>query len=57
MAGDRTKDQEMAQRLKAIGEERRSGRCCICYQIVPLTHTYIHLTAHCQGPRRKGSRA
>lgn len=36
-AGERrTKDQEMAQRLKSAGDERTQGRCCICYQIITL---------------------
>jgi hypothetical protein len=56
---DKQKDQEMAQRMKAAGEERRSGRCPICYNMIPnglfeAQGNYIHLTARCPGPRRKG---
>lgn len=36
-AGERrTKDQEMAQRLKSNGDERKSGRCCICTKMVDI---------------------
>lgn len=60
-ADRRVKDQEMAQRLKREGVERWNGRCPICYGIIPNglfdPHgNYIHITARCQGPRRKGAR-
>jgi hypothetical protein len=28
------KDKEMAARLKREGDERWTGRCCICYRII-----------------------
>jgi hypothetical protein len=52
-AGERrTKDQEMAQRLKREGDERRQGRCCICYRVVPLALMYTHLGYSCTGPAK-----
>lgn len=59
---DKQKDQEMAQRLKTEGVERWSGRCPICYQMIPSglfaqEANYNHLTARCPGPARKGSRS
>lgn len=28
------KDKQMAARLKDAGDERHTGRCCICYRII-----------------------
>ena len=49
----------MAQRLKADGVERKTGNCPICHQPIPNglfheTANYVHITANCPGPRRKG---
>lgn len=50
------KDQEMAHRMKLMGEERRSGKCPICQGLIPMARIYIHITAQCAGPaKRKGS--
>lgn len=32
---DNKKDQEMAARMKALGIERRSGRCPACHTLIP----------------------
>lgn len=58
---ERQKDQEMAQRLKAEGVERWTGICPICYGVIPnglfdSAGNYLHLTAKCPGPKRKGAR-
>lgn len=60
MAIGREKDQAMAAALKAAGIERRTGRCALCYNMVPNgTFDPGGFDAHllkCPGPRRKGSR-
>ena len=35
LARRRAKDQARARDMKARGEERRSGRCCVCYGVIP----------------------
>lgn len=59
-AGERrTKDQEMAQRMKREGTERRSGKCATCSGIIPNgtfepAKNYAHIIT-CPGSKKKGS--
>lgn len=56
----RQKDQDMAAMLKANHVERTTGRCAICYNLIPNglfspAKWDMHLLS-CPGPRRKGAR-
>lgn len=55
MAQDRsTKDKQMAARLKAIGDERLTGRCAICGATIKNgASTYSHYSAHSYGAELK----
>ncbi len=45
-AKDRTKDQEMAKRLKDEGVKREVGRCPICNKVVSLNQLPVHVSYH-----------
>ena len=47
-ANQRSKDQSRAAALKAKGETRRTGRCCVCNRIIRLP-TYNHIASGCKG--------
>lgn len=50
MALHTNKDKQMAARLKAEKDERRTGRCCICNREIPNgTGAYHHYLAHSFG--------
>ena len=62
LAERKVKDQEQAARMKASGEERESGRCPCCYQMVqcgrPQADGGHYMTAHmmqCATKARPGS--
>lgn len=59
-SGRREKDQNMAADMKARGEERRTGRCAICYNLIPNglfnPSGWDNHLLKCPGPRRKGNR-
>lgn len=56
-SGRREKDQNMAADMKARGEERRTGRCAICYGLIPNglfnPSGWDNHLLKCPGPRRK----
>jgi len=44
------KDKQMAARLKAEGDERTAGRCCICYRPIGNgASAEKHYAAHARG--------
>jgi hypothetical protein len=44
------KDKQMAARLKAEGDDRHIGRCCICYRIISNgAACENHYGAHARG--------
>lgn len=48
--GDRsTKDKQMAAYLKAHGIVRGTGRCCICYAVIPNGIGAFNHSAHARG--------
>ena len=54
------KDQNMAADMKRRGIERRTGRCAMCYQMIPnglfdSAGFYNHILK-CKGPPHKGQR-
>ena len=42
----RAKDAAMAAALKKRGQERRTGKCAICYQTVDLSRMSQHYAVH-----------
>lgn len=43
----RTKNQAMAARMKANGEERTTGKCPVCYQTVQNAKMQHHMGYEC----------
>lgn len=43
------KDKQMAAHLKAIGDERKTGRCVICGKTITNAGAYNHYSAHSRG--------
>ncbi len=49
MALHTNKDKQMAATLKAKGEERTHGICCICYKLISNAGAYNHYCQHAWG--------
>jgi len=43
----RTKNQAMAARMKALGIERTTGRCPVCYKMVQNARMQHHMGYEC----------
>lgn len=56
-ASRREADRRRAAYLKSIGEERRTGRCPVCYGLVSLTAMTAHIDQHARGYVEKKKRA
>lgn len=52
-AARRQKDAAMAADLKARGVKRTTGRCPICYGLIPLTNMQAHIERQCKANERK----
>lgn len=52
-ADRRNKNQAMAARMKAAGEERNAGRCCICYAVYRADMLAAGFASHRCVPRKQ----